>query len=106
MVEFYIFAQVMYSNTWDISACIKLPTDVKMVMPGEAATVQIILRKPMVAKEGQRFTIRENNLTAVTGLITKTLPSSDLKLVGFNWERPRCYRTEGNAWLTMKRRRK
>lgn len=60
----------------------------------------------MVIKEGQRFTIRENNLTSVTGLVTKTLPSSDIKLPGFNWERPRSHKIEGNAWLTMKNRAK
>lgn len=95
---------MMYSNTWNISACLKLPESVSMVMPGDTATVQILLRKPMVIKEGQRFTIRENHLTTVTGLMTKMLPSSDLKLPGFNYERPRTHKIEGNAWLTMKNR--
>lgn len=75
-------------------------------MPGDTASVQVILRKPMVVKEGQRFTIRENNITAVTGLMTKMLPPTELKLPGFNFERPRAHRIEGNAWLTMKNRAK
>ncbi|KAK7492538.1 hypothetical protein BaRGS_00016204 [Batillaria attramentaria] len=98
------YIQVMYSNTWNISACIKLPEGINMVMPGDTASVQVVLRKPMVVKEGHRFTIRERNLTTVTGLITKMLPSSDLKLPGFNFERQRSHRIEGNAWLTMKNR--
>ena len=97
---------MMYSNTWNMSACIKLPETVSMVMPGDTATVQVLLRKPMVIKEGHRFTVRENSLTTVTGLMIKMLPSSDLKLPGFNYERPRTHRIEGNAWLTMKNRAK
>ncbi|KAK7115942.1 elongation factor Tu-like [Littorina saxatilis] len=100
------YIQMMYSNTWNISACVKLPENVDMVMPGDTATVQILLRKPMVIKEGHRFTIRENSITTATGLMTKMLPPSDLKLPGFNYERPRTYRIEGNSWLTMKNRAK
>ncbi|XP_076444270.1 elongation factor Tu-like [Babylonia areolata] len=98
------YIQMMYSNTWNISACIKLTPDIPMLMPGDTGTVQVLLRKPMVIREGQRFTIRENHLTTVTGLMTKMLSSTDLKLPGFNYERPRTHKIEGNAWLTMKNR--
>ncbi|KAL8578000.1 hypothetical protein ACOMHN_048776 [Nucella lapillus] len=98
------YIQMMYSNTWNISACLKLAGEGSMLMPGDTATVRVLLRKPMVIKEGHRFTIRENSLTTVTGLMTKMLPPTDLQLPGFNYERPRTHRIEGNAWLTMKNR--
>ena len=100
------YIQMLYSNTWNLSALLKLPDEKAMVMPGDTTTCTMLLRKPMVLDKGHRFTIRENKITAITGVITKTLPHLDLKVPGFNCEKQQTHRIEGNSWLTMKRRAK
>lgn len=100
------YIQNMFSKTWNIACCVKVYDEKPMLMPGDTTTVQIILRKPMVLQLGQRFTVRENYITALTGIITKQLPPTELKIVGFNYERPRTHRIEGNSWLVMKNRAK
>lgn len=49
-----------------------------MVLPGEHTTVYLTLLWKMVMTEGQSFTIRENNKTVATGVVTKTLPSVEV----------------------------
>lgn len=49
-----------------------------MVLPGEHAKVYLTLLWKMVMTQGQSFTIRENNKTVATGMITETLPSVEL----------------------------
>ncbi|XP_067664814.1 elongation factor Tu-like [Haliotis asinina] len=98
------YIQMLFCNMWNISAMVKLPEGRDMVMGGDTVTATVLLRKPMVFSVGHRYTIRENKLTALTGVITKVLPSLDIKIPGFNFERPRSHRIEGNAWLTRKRR--
>ncbi|XP_050401713.1 elongation factor Tu [Patella vulgata] len=98
------YIQQMFNKTWNISCCILLPEDKPMIMPGDTATVTILLRKPMILVEGQRFTVRENDITALTGVIIKTLPSLDLKLKGFNMEIQKTYRIESNARLVLNKR--
>ncbi|OWR42951.1 elongation factor [Danaus plexippus plexippus] len=60
----------MFSMTWDCAAQVTVP-DKEMVMPGEDATLQLKLLKPMVCEPGQRFTLRLGDLTLGTGVITK-----------------------------------
>lgn len=52
-----------------------LDDNVAMVLPGEHTKVHLTLLWKMVMTEGQSFTIRENNITVATGIITETLPS-------------------------------
>ncbi|CAH1797261.1 unnamed protein product [Owenia fusiformis] len=85
------YIQLMYSNTWSIDCCVNMPENVSMVMPGDAPVLKIMLRKPMVIQPGQRFTIRENQITTITGIVTKQLPPSKEQIVGFNYERPRSH---------------
>lgn len=49
-----------------------------MIMPGEHGTVYLTLLNKMVMVAGQQFTIRENNLTVATGIVTETLPNVDV----------------------------
>ncbi|KAH9503424.1 hypothetical protein Btru_072979 [Bulinus truncatus] len=100
------YIQMMFSDTWNISACVRLPEHITMLMPGEAAQVEILLRLPMVLTPGQRFTIRENNLTTVTGIVTDILPDSDLKIKGFNEEKQNRSVIQGNAQVTRSSRLK
>lgn len=46
-----------------------------MIMPGEHGNVTLTLLKKMIMGNGQPFTIRENNVTVGTGIITETLPN-------------------------------
>merc|ERR1719385_488691 len=58
-----------FSKTWDCSAYISL-VGKEMALPGEDATMELKLIKPMVLEEGQTFTIRDNNGTIGTGKVT------------------------------------
>ena len=55
-----------FSKTWDCNAFMEL-VDKEMALPGEDATVELKMMKPMVFEEGQNFTIRDNNGTIGTG---------------------------------------
>lgn len=44
-------------------------------MPGDHGDVYLTLLEGMVMTEGQPFTIRENNVTVATGIVTETLQS-------------------------------
>lgn len=78
------YQHLMFSNTFTMQSCIKLTEELSMIMPGDAVTVHIILRKPMVLSVGTRFTIREQQSTTVTGVVTKLLPKTDIEIRGFN----------------------
>lgn len=49
-----------------------------MLIPGEHASARLTTFKPMVIRNGQRFTIREGKVTVLTGLVTKEHPTVDL----------------------------
>lgn len=63
----------MFSRTWDCAVQVTIP-DKEMVMPGEDAKLILRLLRPMVLEHGQRFTLRDGNLTLGTGVVTKVLP--------------------------------
>lgn len=44
-----------------------------MILPGEHGSVYLTLLWKMVMVAGQQFTVRENNLTVATGIVTQTL---------------------------------
>ncbi|KAM9843025.1 elongation factor Tu, mitochondrial [Aulostomus maculatus] len=71
------YSPVMFSLTWDISCLVKLPSDKEMVMPGEDLSLTLLLLRPMALGKGQRFTLREGNITIGTGLVTDILPMTD-----------------------------
>lgn len=49
-----------------------------MLIPGEHASARLTTFKPMVIRNGQRFTIREGKVTVLTGLVVKEHPIVDL----------------------------
>ncbi|KAJ8958578.1 hypothetical protein NQ318_016299 [Aromia moschata] len=51
---------------------------VSMIMPGEHGTIVLTLFWKMVMSNGQQFTIRENNITVATGIVTETLPNINI----------------------------
>ncbi|KAK3588314.1 hypothetical protein CHS0354_000317 [Potamilus streckersoni] len=98
------YIQMMYSNTWSMGCCVKLFADTKMLMPGDTAKINLLLRMPMVLEEGMKFTIRENQITTITGIITKPLPSLKLEIMGFNAIPKKAVKIEGNATSVRNRR--
>jgi len=77
---------VCFSKTWDCSAYVKL-VDKEMALPGEDATMELKLLKPMVLEEGQHFTIRDNNGTIGTGKVTnlnKNLSEEEIEYMKLN----------------------
>lgn len=63
------FQPQMFSKTWDCAANMTV-VGKEMVMPGEDATLQMKLIKPMVLEKGQRFTLRDGAVTLGTGVVT------------------------------------
>ena len=60
-----------YMRTTDVTGAIKLPDDVKMVMPGDDVAMKVELITPVAMEEKQRFAIREGGRTVGAGIITK-----------------------------------
>jgi elongation factor Tu len=60
-----------YMRTTDVTGTIKLPDDVKMVMPGDNVRVSVELITPVAMEAQQRFAIREGGKTVGAGVITK-----------------------------------
>lgn len=59
--------QIMcFSKTWDCSSFMTM-VDKDMAMPGEDATIELKMVKPMVLEEGQTFTLRDSSGTIGTG---------------------------------------
>ncbi|XP_064620655.1 elongation factor Tu, mitochondrial-like [Lineus longissimus] len=100
------YIQMMYCNLWNVAACLKLPKANSMVMPGDAASVQFLLRKPMVFDVGQRFTVRENQHTTLTGVVTKILGHNKEIIKGFNFEHAKSMKIETNSRVVQARRNK
>lgn len=49
-----------------------------MLLPGDHGQVELTLLRKMVMSKGQSFTVRENNKTVATGVITNVLPSVEV----------------------------
>ncbi|RVE43722.1 hypothetical protein evm_011637 [Chilo suppressalis] len=72
------YSQQMYSGTWNIACRIDLDPSMHMMMPGDHGEVYLTLLEAMVMTQGQPFTIRENNVTVATGIVTETLSSIEV----------------------------
>lgn len=72
------YSQQMFSGTWNIACRIDLDPSMHMMMPGDHGEVYLTLLEDMVMTQGQPFTIRENNVTVATGIVTETLSSIDV----------------------------
>jgi elongation factor Tu len=58
-----------YIRTTDVTGTIELPTDVKMVMPGDKVTMTVSLIDPVAMEDGMRFAIREGGRTVGAGVV-------------------------------------
>lgn len=82
------YQQQLFCSLWSMGSIIYLPEDLPMIMPGDTADVKILLRQPMILKVGQQFTIRENQISAITGIVTEILPPLDVEIKGFTFLKP------------------
>ncbi len=62
-----------YFRTTDVTGAIKLPEDVKMVMPGDNIKMTVELITPVAMSEGLRFAIREGGRTVGAGVVSKII---------------------------------
>lgn len=62
-----------YIRTTDVTGEVKLPDDVKMVMPGDTITITAKLIAPVALEEKQRFAIREGGKTVGAGVVNKII---------------------------------
>jgi elongation factor Tu len=62
-----------YIRTTDVTGSVKLPEDVKMVMPGDSVTVEVELITKVALEEQIRFAIREGGKTVGAGVVTKII---------------------------------
>jgi len=62
-----------YLRTTDVTGAIRLPEDVKMVMPGDNVTMTVELISSVAMEEQQRFAIREGGRTVGAGVISKVI---------------------------------
>ncbi len=62
-----------YIRTTDVTGSVKLPDEVKMVMPGDSVTVEVELITTVALEEQMRFAIREGGKTVGAGVITKII---------------------------------
>ena len=62
-----------YIRTTDVTGSVKLPDEVKMVMPGDNITMEIELITTVALEEQMRFAIREGGKTVGAGVVTKIL---------------------------------
>ena len=62
-----------FFRTTDVTGDIELEEGVEMVMPGDNATFNINLQKPIALEEGLRFAVREGGRTVASGVVTKII---------------------------------
>jgi elongation factor Tu len=62
-----------YIRTTDVTGSVKLPDEVKMVMPGDNVTVEVELITTVALEDQMRFAIREGGKTVGAGVVTKII---------------------------------
>lgn len=62
-----------YIRTTDVTAEVRLPKGVEMVMPGDNTKMTVKLIVPVALEDGLRFAIREGGKTVGAGVITKMI---------------------------------
>lgn len=72
------YIQQLFCQTWNIACRVDLPENTTMIMPGEHSIVSVVLFNKMVMSKAQSFTIRENNVTVATGIVTEVLKPLEL----------------------------
>jgi len=69
------YIQMLYVETWVTAFRLDIPKEEgDMVLPGDQATIKLTILKTMPLFVGQKFTLRENQQTVATGIISSLLP--------------------------------
>jgi elongation factor Tu len=63
----------LFCRTADITGSIKLPEDIKMVIPGDNVKITIELITPIALNQGLNFAIREGGKTVGAGVVSKLI---------------------------------
>ncbi|KAF7495997.1 Elongation factor Tu [Sarcoptes scabiei] len=70
------FIQQIFSKTWSSGARLDVPEESGgLLMPGDHGKVHVTLQFMMPLSLGQKFTIRENNRTIASGIVSSLLPT-------------------------------
>ena len=67
------YAPQFYFRTTDVTGKITLPKGVEIVMPGDHATINVELGRPVAMEEGLCFAVREGGKTVGSGRVTKII---------------------------------
>eukprot|EP00092_Neocalanus_flemingeri_P097380 GFUD01124112.1.p1 GENE.GFUD01124112.1~~GFUD01124112.1.p1 ORF type:complete len:465 (-),score=156.68 GFUD01124112.1:30-1424(-) len=68
------YIQMLYVETWVTAFRLDIPQEEgEMVLPGDQATIKLTILKTMPLFVGQKFTLRENQQTVATGIISSLL---------------------------------
>ncbi|KAK3911021.1 Elongation factor Tu, mitochondrial [Frankliniella fusca] len=81
------YIQVLFSETWQVTARFDFEED--MIMPGESCAVTVTLLKEMVILPGQAFSVREGMKTVASGIIHESCAAvfiPDRKLFKYEWK--------------------
>jgi elongation factor Tu len=62
-----------FFRTTNVTGSLMLPEGIEMVMPGENASLEVNLDKPIALEKGHRFAIREGGKTVGSGVVTEVL---------------------------------
>jgi elongation factor Tu len=62
-----------FFGTTDVTGAVRLPEDIQMVNPGDRATINIDLGKPVGMEPGVRFAVREGGRTIGAGIVTQVI---------------------------------
>lgn len=63
----------IYIRTTDVTATVKLPEGVEMVMPGDNVEIEVELIYPIALEKGMRFAIREGGRTIGAGTVSEII---------------------------------
>ena len=62
-----------FFRTTSVTGELTLPEGVEMVMPGDHASLDVSLEKPIALETGSRFAIREGGKTVGSGVVTAVI---------------------------------
>ena len=62
-----------YFRTTDVTGTIALPKNVKMIMPGDNAAMEVELISPIAMEKGSNFAVREGGRTVGAGVVTDVI---------------------------------
>jgi elongation factor Tu len=62
-----------FFRTTDVTGKVSLSQDISMIMPGDHASVEVKLEKPIAIESGHHFAIREGGKTIGSGIVTNVI---------------------------------